>query len=418
MRRPARFLLFSLLCTLLSQAPARASDLALVGAKIYLSPVEPPLEDGTILVHDNQIVAVGPSASTKPRRFARSVTVIDCHGKTIFAGFWNSHVHILTTDLMHAENRSSQQLSAQMEQMFTRWGFTTVFDIASVLDNTNNIRIRISHHEILGPRILTVGEPFYGPGGTPVYIQGFLQENHIPLPEVASVSQAVERVRQQVRDGADGIKIFAGSIQAHDVLLMPADLAAAVVTEAHKAGQPVFAHPSNTEGIELALVAGVDILAHTTPMSGPWTPELTQRIKAAHMALIPTLTLFDVEGKKFGETPAQTEDDLNKAAQQLKSYSDAGGQILFGTDVGYTDHFDTSEEFTLMSRAGLAFQQILAALTTSPAERFGYASHSGHIANGMDADLVVLDADPAKDISAFSRVIFTIRQGKIIYRAH
>lgn len=94
MRRPARFLLFSLLCTLLSQAPARASDLALVGAKIYLSPVEPPLEDGTILVHDNQIVAVGPSASTKPRRFARWVTVIDCHGKTIFAGFWNSHVHI------------------------------------------------------------------------------------------------------------------------------------------------------------------------------------------------------------------------------------------------------------------------------------------------------------------------------------
>jgi imidazolonepropionase-like amidohydrolase len=395
-----------------------SSDLALVHAKIYSSPTDSPIENGTILIHDGRITAVGPGGTTKPPRFARAVTVIDCKGMVVTAGFWNSHVHILTQGLLHAENLSAGKLSLQLEQMLTRWGFTTVFDIASVLDNTNTVRRRIASGEIPGPRILTVGEPFYAKGGTPIYIRGFLAENHIALPEVDSVPQAVMRVRQQIHDGADGIKIFAGSIESGGVLIMPLDLASAIVAEAHRAGKPVFAHPSNNEGVELSLKSGVDILAHTTPMSGPWTPDLVQRIRAANMALIPTLTLFEVEAKKFGESPEDAANDMRYASQQLKSYSDAGGQILFGTDVGYTDYFDTAEEFSLMSRAGLTFQQILASLTTNPAARFGYGARSGRIAKGMDADLVVLDGDPAVDVTAFSKVHHVIRNGKLIFSAH
>lgn len=70
-----------------------------------------------------------------------------------------------------------------------------------------------------------------------------------------------------------------------------------------------------------------------------------------------------------------------------------------------------------MSRAGMSFDQILASLTTSPAERFGYSNHSGRIAKGMDADLVVLRADPKQYATAFSRVRYTIRSGSIIYSA-
>jgi hypothetical protein len=116
--------------------PSRASDLALVHARIYPLPTEPAVEDGTILVHDGRITAVGPSATTKPRRFARAVTVIDCKGLVITAGFWNSHVHIFTPRLLHAEDLSSSELSSQLEKMLTRCGFTSVVDIASVLDNT------------------------------------------------------------------------------------------------------------------------------------------------------------------------------------------------------------------------------------------------------------------------------------------
>jgi imidazolonepropionase-like amidohydrolase len=68
-----------------------------------------------------------------------------------------------------------------------------------------------------------------------------------------------------------------------------------------------------------------------------------------------------------------------------------------------------------MSRAGMSFEQILASLTTSPAERFGYSQESGRVAKGMDADLVVLRDDPHYDVTAFSRVRYTIRGGEIIY---
>jgi imidazolonepropionase-like amidohydrolase len=408
-------LIFAILLPLLSTQPVLASDLALVGAKVYLSPTDPPIENATILVHNGRITAVGPSATTKPPRFARAVTVINCKGMVVTAGFWNSHVHIFTPGLLHSEKLSNAELSSQLEAMLTRWGFTTVFDIASNLDNTNSIRRRIESGEVRGPRILTVGEPFYPKGGIPVYIRGFLEENHVTLPEDDSPAQAAERVRRQIQNGADGIKIFAGSIQSGSVLIMPLDLATAIVAEAHRAGKPVFAHPSNTEGIELALKSGADILAHTAPMSGSWTPDLVQRIKAVHIGLIPTLTLFEEEYKKFGGTPEEIAETIRVASQQLKSYSDAGGQILFGTDAGYIEQFDTAEEFTLMSRAGLSWQEILASLTSNPAERFGYAAHSGRIAKDLDADLVVLSADPAQDATAFSKVIFIIRHGKILF---
>lgn len=407
-------LLFFFLCALFPCGQSQASDLALVGAKIYLSPTEPPIENGSIVVRNGRIMAVGPRASIK---IPRGAAVIDCKGLVVTAGFWNSHVHILTPGLLHAEKLSPGQLASQLQEMLTRWGFTTVFDIASVLDNTKLIRRRIQNGEVNGPRILTVGEPFWAKGGTPVYAKGFLQANHINMPELESTAQAVDRVRGQIRGGADGIKIFAGSILQNSILIMPLDLATAIVSEAHRAGKPVFAHPSNDEGIEVALQSGVDILAHTAPSGRPWDSSLAARLKAAHVALIPTLTLWDVEGKKSDGPPEEIEKWINKGVQQLRAYSEAGGQILFGTDVGYIDQFDTSEEFALMSRASLTFLQILASLTTNPAQRFGYAAHSGRIAKGMDGDLVVLQTDPAEDATAFSKVRYTIRAGKLIYSA-
>jgi imidazolonepropionase-like amidohydrolase len=405
----ARFLLLAFS----SCAALRAADLALVGARIYASPDEPAIENGAILVHDGQIVAVGQAASVK---VPGGATVIDCKGLVVTAGFWNSHVHFMLPGLLHAEKLPSQQIASTLEEMLTRWGFTTVFDIASVLDNTAAIRRRVESGEVKGPRILTVGEPFWAKGGTPVYVKDFLQSNHINIPEVESSGQAVERVRQQIRNGADGIKIFAGSVEADGILIMPFDVAKAIVAEAHRAGKPVFAHPSNEEGVELALRSGVDILAHTTPSGRAWTSSLVDRLTSAHIALIPTLTLWDVETKKSGGKDDAFEKGMNEVVlPQLRSFSEAGGQILFGTDVGYIDQFDTSEEFSWMSRAGLNFRQVLASLTTNPAQRFGFSTHSGRIAKGMDADLVVLRSDPAQDVTSLSKVLYTIRSGKIIY---
>jgi imidazolonepropionase-like amidohydrolase len=389
---------------------SHASDLALVGGKIYLSPSEPPIESGTILIHSGHILAVAPIAEIKVQS---DTTVIDCKGLVVTAGFWNSHVHILLPGLLHAEKLSSEQIASELQQMLTRWGFTTVFDIASVLQSTNLIRYRIESGEAKGPRILTVGEPFWVK--PPIYIKGFLEANHISIPEVESTAQANERVRQQIHDGANGIKMFANSVERNEILTMPLNLAKVIATEAHLAGKPIFAHVSNDQGIEVAIQSGVDILAHTTPTDDLWSPSFAQRLTAAHMALTPTLTLWDVESKKANASPDEIEKRMSRAAQQLKAFSRAGGQVLFGTDVGYIEQFDTSEEFMWMSRAGMSFQEILASLTTNPTQRFGYATHSGRIAKGLDADLVVLGADPAQKTSAFSKVRYTIRSGKVIY---
>jgi imidazolonepropionase-like amidohydrolase len=406
-----RFVLpFLILWALLGCGRSLASDLALIGAKIYLSPAEQPIKRGSILIHDGRIVAVGPSVSIK---VPRGTPVIDCAGLTVTAGFWNSHVHLIVSGLLHAEKLSSEQLTSQLEGILTRWGFTTVFDIASVLENTNLIRRRIEAGEVEGPRLLTVGEPFWV--RTPVYIKEYLDANHVSMPEIESKAQAAERVRQQIHDGADGIKIFANSIERDDIFTMPLAMAQTVVAEAHYAHKPVFAHVSNDEGNEVAIQSGVDILAHTTPSGSFWSESFVKRLNAAHLALTPTLTLWDVEAKKGGASADVAEKWMNKAIQQLKAFSQSGGQVLFGTDVGYIDQFDTSEEFMLMSRAGLSFQQILASLTTNPAQRFGSSSHLGRIARGMDADLTVLTADPAQDSAAFSKVRYTIVGGKVMY---
>jgi imidazolonepropionase-like amidohydrolase len=390
---------------------ARPADLALTGAKIYTSPTDPPLENGSIVIRDGLILSVGPTSSIKIPRSAR---VIDCKGLVVTAGFWNSHVHILTPDLLHVQDADAKQLEQQMDTMFNRWGFTTVFDISSVLDNTLALRRRIESGEVRGPRIFTVGEPIWTI--EPVYVHDFLLQNHIHIPNTETPEQAIALVRDHAAKGANGIKLFTGSDQGRgQVALLPLPTAKAAVDEAHRHGMPVFAHPTNLEGVRVAIESGVDVLAHTVPNSPSWTPEFTQELNHSRMSLIPTLTLFDVEMRKGNAPDQQREAFVAQMVDQLRAYSQAGGDILFGTDIGYTDHYDTTMEFNLMSQAGMNYKQILASLTTNPAQKFGDSAHTGRIAKDMKADMVVLSADPAQDVAAYSRVRFTIRHGKVVF---
>jgi len=412
--RTVPMLLLILTVVFLAGAPCRASDLALVGAKIYPSPTEPPIENGSILVHQGKIIAVGPARAIKIQRDA---TIIDCKGLIVTAGFWNSHVHIFTPGLLRARDSTAAELDEQLDAVFNRWGFTTVFDLASVLDNTLALRRRIESDEVRGPHILTVGEPIWTI--EPVYVREYMRDNSIHIPDTETPDQAIALVRNHAAKGADGIKLFTGSMQdGGKVAALPLATAKAAVEEAHRHGMPVFAHPQNLEGVEIAINSGVDVLAHTVPGSPPWTPEFIARLKKGNHALIPTLTLWDFEARKVqGATDQEREAWIDKMVAELEAYSKAGGEVLFGTDVGYTDHFDTTLEFTLMSQAGMAYQQILASLTTNPAKRFRFADHCGRIVHGMDADLVVLGADPALDVKAFSNVRYVIRSGQLIFSA-
>jgi imidazolonepropionase-like amidohydrolase len=393
--------------------PANA-DLAIINAVIYATPDAAPIERGSVLVRRGKIVAVGAGASVP---VPNGTTVIDAQGGAVVAGFWNSHVHILTPGLLHAADRSDSELSSELQQMFTRWGFTTVFDLASSLVNTQVLRHRIDEGQVMGPRILTVGDPFFPEGGTPIYVKQFLQQNGFPSEEVSSPAEAGARARRQLAKGADGVKIFSGAIVGGKigVLPMPLDVATAVVREAHRVHKPAFAHPTNLEGMEVAIQSGVDVLAHTTE-TGPWDEVLVRRLTTRRMALVPTLTLFAEGMRKDGMAAADIDQAMANHTQQIKAFADAGGLILFGTDVGYIDVYDTTEEYRLLSRC-LTFHQILASLTTNPAGRFAKGKKVGRVAVGADADIVVLAGDPAHNIEELARVRYTIKGGRVIFTA-
>lgn len=396
--------------------PALAADLAIVDARVYPAPDAVPIEPGTVLMRDGRITAVGPTATVT---IPDGATVISGKGAFVTAGFWNSHVHFLALPLREAATRPAPELDAALKTMLTRWGFTTVFDLASLNGSARALRKRIEAGEVTGPAILNVDAPFFPKDGTPIYVRALLKEIGAPSAEVANPDQARARASQQLAEGADGVKLFTGAVVggAIGVLPMDIDIARAAVAEAHRVGKPAFAHPSDMAGLEVSLASGVDVLAHTTPFSGPWDAALVRRLRAANLALIPTLTLFEAELRREAVPDPVIARFIADATQQVQVFAEAGGTVLFGTDVGYIDQFDTRREFELMARAGLDWRQILASLTTAPAGRFGQGKRKGRIAPGMEADLVLLGTDPAVDVTGFSDVRATVRGARVIYSA-
>jgi imidazolonepropionase-like amidohydrolase len=382
----------------LLRGPAFAQDLALVGGKLYVSPTATAIEDATVLIHDGTIAAVGARAAVK---LPSSAQVIDCKGKTITAGFWNSHVHF-ETGWQNAPTTPADKLESHMREMLTGRGFSAVWDLGSNPQNTLTIRKRVESGEVSGPRIFMAGDIF-PKGGHPVYLPAELQ-----LIEAGTAPEAEQESRDYLKMGLDGIKLFTGAYMGNNpVVNMSTTVAKAAVDIAHAQGKPVFTHPQNRVGMDNALAGGVDILAHTIPVEGRYTEDELAQMKRQHVALIPTLTLWTIV---FANPQAST---IDAGVAELKQYSSAGGTILFGTDVGFQSTYDTTREFELMGGA-MSWREILASLTTSPSEFFKTAGN-GRVEKGMRADLVVLDADPAQDVRNFAKVADTIRDGKVIY---
>ena len=120
----------------------------------------------------------------------------------------------------------------------------------------------------------------------------------------------------------------------------------------------MFAHPSNLAGLEVALGAGVNVLAHAVEDTRGMTADHYARMVAQGMAMVPTLHLFD----------GRWQWDVG---DEVRTFARRGGEILFGTDVGYLPDFDHAVEYERMASAGLSWREILTSLTTAPAARFG-----------------------------------------------
>jgi len=377
-----------------------AQNLVLRGAKVYLSPTAAAIENAIVIVRRGKIEMVG----TGKVRVQKGTEVIDCTGKVIVAGFWNSHVHFTEALWSGAGTMASSQLEAHMQEMLTRWGFTTVWDLGSNPDDTLALRKRVESGEVPGPHILMAGDIF-PKNGHPVYVLAEIQ-----LPEASTPQEAEQMARGYMKMGLDGIKLFTGAFMGDKpVVNMDTAIAKAAVEVAHAQGKPVFTHPQNYAGVDNALNASVDILAHTIPTEHGFTVEELAQMKRQHTALIPTLTLWTTV------TPNEEAQKwlVQSGVNELKAFAAQGGAVLFGTDVGFTSKYDTTQEFEFMGRA-MGWKDILASLTTNPSEYFRTPT-KGRVEKGMDADLVVLDADPAADVRNLAKVSYTIRAGKVIY---
>jgi imidazolonepropionase-like amidohydrolase len=394
----------------LNNSPILTSEYsALVGATIHISPTEEPIRDGVVLMQGEKIVSVGQRAQLQ---FPETAQVLDCFGLTITAGLCNSHVHFFERKWADAAKIPAPELARQLQDMLTRFGFTTVFDIGSLWENTRRLRDRIDSGEILGPRIRSTGEGLVPVGGLPSdQVLGMMGVMKLPAPEIADAAGAAAAAIRLLDAGVDGIKLFASAPRSTP---LTEGAIRAAADEAHRAGKPVFVHPNNATDILTAVRGGVDIIAHTTPHSGPWDETLLAAMKDHRVALTPTLTLWKYYMRH--DRLSVQEQITNMEVAQLRAWLAAGGEVLFGTDLGAVE-YDPSEEYALMAQAGMSFPQILASLTTAPARRFGDTEKVGRVARGLEADLAVFRKDPAVNISALASVKYTLRAGKIIYRA-
>jgi imidazolonepropionase-like amidohydrolase len=391
-------------------AQAAPSELVLSGGTVYPAPGVAPIRDAVVVIRGGKIAVVGKSHNVQ---VPRSATVLDCTGKFIVAGFWNSHVHF-TEDIWANPQGAAVKAGfscvtclqvAHMHDMLTRWGFTTVWDLGSDPQKTLSLQHMVDSNVIPGPKILMAGSIF-PKDGHPVYLPA-----EVHLPEAATPQEAEKMAQGYMDMRLDGIKLFTGAYMGRDkpVINMDTDIVKAAVDVAHAEGKPVFTHPQNHAGVDNALAGGVDILAHTIPSERSFTADELAQMKRQHTALIPTLMLWTTVTSNV-EAQKQL---VQAGVDQVKAYASQGGTILFGTDVGFITKYDTSEEYDYMGRA-LTWSEILASLTTNPAAFFK-ASTKGRVEKDMDADLVVLDGDPAADVRNFAKVAWTVRAGKVIW---
>ena len=381
-------------------ADGRAADVAIEHAKVYEAPGAAPLVDATVLIRDGRIAAVARHVALPP-----GTALLPCDGCVVLAGFWNSHVHFIGPQWGDAAHQAPQALERELQRMLTHSGFTSVVDTGSDLDITGVLRARIESGEVAGPHIRTAGLPVYPAQALPYYLADLPAELKDKLGQPATPDAARRFVAKNLAAGADITKLFTGSIVAPDkVQPMRADIAAAAVAESHRRGALVFAHPTNLEGVRVAVASGVDVLAHAPEdvhgIDGAALRDLARR----RVVIVPTLKLF-----------AQDRDIAEIRGLVLDAHR-AGVRLVFGTDTGFLPDFDVSEEYRQLSQAGLGPDEILAMLTTTPAELFKVSGHQGRVVHGMDGDLTILGADPkTAGVRAFSDVRYTIRAGKVLF---
>jgi imidazolonepropionase-like amidohydrolase len=392
----------------------------------------PPITNAIIVVTDNKITAIGEAGSVTIPVNAKTVDLGDV---TLLPGFIDAHTHLIGRVLGDPDGDMSavkdyESFGAILGVLHARdtlmAGFTSVRNVgAEGRFDDMALRKAINEGWTPGPRMESAGHALGIRGGhcdengfRPGLLDPGIADGVADGPE-----QIRAAVRYQIKYGADVIKTCAtgGVLSEGDAVgatQYSFEELKALVEEANKLDRKVAAHAHGTEGIKLAVRAGVSSIEHGSFLD----EEGARMMKERGTFLVPTLSASEAVEKaaKSGVLKGLRAEKALAAAASIRNAIKiavaAKVQIALGTDAGVVPHGTNAHEFVLMVEwGGMSPMDSIQAGTINAARLLGWDKNLGSLTAGKWADIVAVSGDPIKDIHNMQRVVFVMKNG-VIYK--